>query len=150
MISTSEHLRNLSIDEYFHTLLRIINTNNCNLVYLTDLLSDQPENFSEYKPYLTRRKLSSVNKNIEEIELVYDDQLNVRAILMVIKLNLKKLREIFGREKTGFEPVFDSTAFHFESNYDKISTILSRLKGDYANVDENTTFNYVQFNLKHN
>lgn len=123
----------------------------------TKLFTNLP--FTETKPYLIRRQVQPIDKRFTKIEIVYDENNNVRALVWYIKISLNQLRDFFGSETIQEEPYSGSTAFFFKSENKSIRVIKTRFpryleKNSDTNYFEsdkskikNPEFDFIQFDV---
>lgn len=155
-------LKELSIQDYFKTIESTLEKT-YNVDKLTNFFTVHP--FSEWKSYLNRRTLTSLDPKFKKIELVYQPlNNNVSAIVWELSISLSQLTEIFGVPITHNEPYSDTTAFAFKSTNPNIEIIKTRHpewlkklrhKNSFAYQDKNNKkieledpiFSFVQFNL---
>lgn len=94
--------------------------------WLTGLFTDLP--YEEKKPYLVRRQLQSTDDRFRNIEIVYDTDERVKAIVWNFRnwLSLTQLTEWFGEPIVYNEPYSNTTAFAFKSRNPAIEIIETR------------------------
>jgi hypothetical protein len=155
-------LTNYSLPDYFRYFESRL-SRNIDLDSLTAFLSDQP--FTEYKPYLTRRKLNPFDNRFNEIEIVYHDNRKVGAIVWELPISLTQLTECFGQFIVHNFYYDRSTEFAFLSKNKELEVIKTRhpeyltalsdsKSFEYENeqkdkiVFSDPQFNFVQFTLK--
>jgi len=93
---------------------------------LTKLLGTQE--FTETKPYLTRRKLAPKDDRFKSIELVYETPELVKKICWNFDVSFSKLREYFGKPIFHYSPHGGATMigfFDFENQFTGFETIYS-------------------------
>lgn len=150
------------LKDYFKMIEESVDDNS-DLDTLTKFFTDKP--YTETKPYFTRRKLIPKDERFKDIEIVYDEKKDVKAITWEIIINLNQLIQIFGEPVIHNEPYSASTAFAFKSRNPKIEIIKTRYpewlsenknnrEFDYNNDKGesgkilNPEFEFVQFNIK--
>lgn len=154
-----EELQKLSLKDYFKRFEASID-NSIDLKSITDLFTTK--NFIEEKPYLIRRMLMPIDNRFKNIEIVYDHNKKVKAIVWELKISLQELNEIFGEPIVYNEPYSNTTAFAFKSNNKCIEIIKTRFNGWLKKLDNedgfedeskktlkiyNPEFNFIQFSL---
>jgi hypothetical protein len=154
-------LEKLSLEVYFKTIAFAIDKG-LSVDRLTNFFSIDP--YTETKPYLTRRQLIPTDKRFKRIELVYNDNNKVDAIVWDIQILLSQLTDVFGEPIIDNEPYSDTTAFAFKTDNQNIEIIktrhpnwLTKMKGknvfEYQNKDNQKVelvdpeFSFVQFDL---
>ena len=158
---TSNELIDLSLEEYFNYFENNLNKD-IDIDLLSKLFTELP--YTEKKPYLIRRQLQPKDKRFEKIEIVYDGDKNVGAIVWWFKVTLRELVHLFGKPILHYEPYSESAAFAFKSENPDIEIIKTRysqssesmveLKGDelteFKNIGNqilDIEFSFLQFNL---
>jgi len=109
-------------DYFFEMRLLFREQNDLNT--LTEILGT--EVFTETKPYLTRRKLTSKDDRFKSIELVYETPVLVKKICWNLDINLSQLREYFGNPRFHYAPYGSSTMigfFDLENQFTGFETI---------------------------
>jgi|SRR6218665_217323 len=132
-----EELKKMSIKDYFKFFESFISKNS-NIDGLTNLFTDKE--FVDKKPYLYRRALSSRDDRFCKIEIVFDDENKLRAIVWDLEILLSDIVEIFGDFKLVNEPFSNTTAFIFESSNPQISEFKTRCSGWLVKSDSLESF----------
>ena len=153
-------LSNLSLYEYFKRMEKLIDKS-ISLNILTNFFTDKE--FTETKPYLTRRKLLPKDKRFSKIEIVYDEK--IKAIVWDLNISLSNLTKTFGKPIMHNNYYDESTEFAFKSENPNIEIIktrhpesLKKLNGEntykFKTESGNETkiddpeFSFIQFSLK--
>jgi hypothetical protein len=147
----------VNLKEYFH-IWGNQDFSKLNLDMLTQIFTKT--NFVETKPYLYRRKLIPNDNRFKEIELVYDEDKKVKAIVWDLNITYKDLKDYFGEPIIHYEYYSETTAFAFRSKNQCIEIISTRTLGKlnqlgdslFENESEtkikNPIFTFIQFTLK--
>ena len=132
-------LEKLSIKNYFKTIESKLGKEN-SVDKLTNFFTAHP--FSETKPYLTRRHLKPIDTRFRQIELVYEKQNTVRAIVWDLNIILSQLIDIFGVPIIHNEPYDYTTGFAFKSNNPNIGIIKTRHSEWLKKLNNKNAFEY--------
>ena len=112
-----------NLKDYFFEMKLLFQKQN-DLSTLTELLGTQ--DFTETKPYLTRRKLTPKDDRFKSIELVYETPELVKKICWDLDINLSQIREYFGNPRFHYAPHGSATMigfFDFENQFTGFETI---------------------------
>ncbi len=90
-----------NLKDYFFEMKLLFQKQN-DLNTLTELLGTQE--FTETKPYLTRRKLTPKDDRFKFIELVYEKPDLVNKICWHLDISFSQLREYFGNPRFHYAP----------------------------------------------
>ncbi|QBZ97570.1 hypothetical protein [Flavobacterium sangjuense] len=147
----------INLKEYFH-IWGNQDFSKLNLDLLTQLFTKS--DFVETKPYLYRRKLIPNDSRFKQIELVYDEDQKVKAIVWDLNITYKDLKDYFGEPIIHYEYYSETTAFAFRSKNQDIEIISTRTSGKLNQLGEsffenesetkieNPEFTFIQFSLK--
>ncbi|MCU0416336.1 MAG: hypothetical protein MUE33_04030 [Cytophagaceae bacterium] len=110
--------------------------------------------FSETRPYLTRRKLTPHDKRFTSIELVYETPKEVRKICWYLDVTISELIDYFGEPRFHYSPHGSATLIGFfdsENQFTGFETMYSgsvrEKKGKYECYSEDGKFE-IKENLK--
>lgn len=111
-----------NLKDYFFEMKQLFREQN-DLITLTELLGTGE--FTETKPYLTRRKLTPKDVSFKSIELVYETPELVKKICWDLDINLSLLKEYFGTPRFHYVPHGSSTMIGFfkEDQFTEFETI---------------------------
>ena len=101
---------NSNMKDYFFEMKQLFEEK-YDLNTLTGLLSKN--DFSEIKPYLTRRKLIPKDSRFKSIELVYETPDLVRKMCWDLNIRLSSLIQYFGRPRFHYAPHGSATMIGF-------------------------------------
>lgn len=135
---TKEHLSKYSLKEYFDIMFSILN-NKTNIEILTTLFTN--DDYTITRPYLYRRQLKPIDNRFTQIELVYDSELKLCAVIWDIKISFNELLFLFGEPIIQYFPIVDSTYFEFSKmNSLTIDVVKTTIEGNYKRIDGTSKF----------
>jgi hypothetical protein len=133
-----------NLKDYFFRMKQLFQKQN-DLNSLTELLG--ANEFTEAKPYLTRRKLTPQDNRFKSIELVYEKPELVKKVCWDLDISLSQLIEYFGNPRFHYAPHGSATMigfFDFENQFTGFETIhpgdVREKEGKYELNNEDGTF----------
>jgi hypothetical protein len=148
-----------NLKEYFFEMKLLFQEQN-DLNTFTELLG--AKEFTETKPYLTRRKLTPKDNRFKYIELVYETPELINKVCWGLEISLSQLSEYFGNPRFHYAPHGSATMigfFDLESEFTGFETIypgeVSEKDGKYElngedgkfEVKDDLTVSFVSYDI---